>query len=1108
MRKNSTFSLIISKVMPFVIMLIIGVSLTFRTIAQEFAIDLGTSLTATEIKEDNIQTLRVQYVYEGINTFGVAAKGMVFNEIFMPNTFWTGELGTPKLPASKDLIEIPFGAEVKVRVNSYDVTEYTLSDFGIEHPIMPVQRSVRKDQNVDEIPFEFRADIYSKDAFVKHELASVEILGVLRGIRIARLTVAPVSYNPVKGVIRVYNNIDVELSFSNVDVALNQYIKASTHSHYFDVVRNAILNNPNHGYPAHPDLTKYPVKYLIVSHRMFENQLAPFIAWKTKKGYEVVVAYTDVIGTTFTQIQQWVHTQYNAGTPTDPAPSFLLLVGDVQQVPSLMGTSSGKMTDLYYASVDGDFFPEMYYGRFSAQNINHLISQIDKTLFYEKYEFTDPTYLNKVTLIAGADAFWNPNVGQPTVHYGTNNYFNAANGFTDIHIYLTSPYTGCYGPSRIAVGFINYTAHCNQTSWGDPLLSQTMVNNFTNAGLYPLAIGNCCLAADFGFNECIGETWQRAANKGSVAYIGSSPNSYWFEDFYWAVGAFPIVGNNSGYVPTYAETTWGAYDAPFVSNYVTTGAFNFVGNLAVTEVDIQGYASHSSPLYYWQAYNVLGDPSLVPFFTQASVNTVTHLPILPIGLNTYEVSASPGSYVAISKSGVLHGAALVGSTGTVTVNIDPVLTAGPVDIVVTKPQFIPYMVQVPAAALVGPYVLLDSFTINDSTGNNNGLADYGETIKLNVTLKNVGSDPSGIVTATVTGTNQHVTLTGPASAAFGPIPAGGSVTVSNAYTFQIADFVPNQHEAIFILNMVEGSNLWTSNLRITLQAPVLNIPASFIINDAQSGNNNGILDPGETALITVEVENNGSSNVSNGVLNITSPDPLLIINNPTVTIGSIAAGASVDVSFSVTADPSTTSGYPVNVGLLATAGPSGVYSANRTITVVIGLIPTYNISNTTVTTCVGLFYDSGGAGSNYANNEDFTMTFLPHFPGAMVRANFLSFNTESVHDQLFVYNGTNTNAPQFPGSPFTGTTNPGMFTAQNASGAITFRFTSDGSVVRPGWEAEISCYMFTSPPPCASNPTPSNGASNVALNSQLGWTASDATHFDLYFGTSMNPPYL
>jgi len=136
----------------------------------------------------------------------------------------------------------------------------------------------------------------------------------------------------------------------------------------------------NRDYPANPDLVTYPVKYLIVAHRMFEATLEDFIEWKTQKGFEVIVGYTDIIGSSTIQIKTWVHDQYDAGTPLDPAPSFVLFVGDTGQVASETGSSSNKVTDLYYCSVDGDMFPEMYYGRFSATTTDQLQTQIDRTL--------------------------------------------------------------------------------------------------------------------------------------------------------------------------------------------------------------------------------------------------------------------------------------------------------------------------------------------------------------------------------------------------------------------------------------------------------------------------------------------------------------------------------------------------------------------------------------------------------------------------------------------------------------------------------------------------------------------------------------------------------
>ncbi|MCK9422406.1 MAG: carboxypeptidase regulatory-like domain-containing protein [Bacteroidales bacterium] len=115
------------------------------------------------------------------------------------------------------------------------------------------------------------------------------------------------------------------------------------------------------------------------------------------------------------------------------------------------------------------------------------------------------------------------------------------------------------------------------------------------------------------------------------------------------------------------------------------------------------------------------------------------------------------------------------------------------------------------------------------------------------------------------------------------------------------------------------------------------------------------------------------------------------------------------------------------------------------------------MANGSITTCTGNFFDSGGPDNNYSNNENKVMTINAATPGAMLKVSFSQFETESEYDYLYIYNGTTVTAPQITGSPFSGTTNPGVITASNASGALTFKFTSDGSVTKTGWEATIEC---------------------------------------------------
>ena len=115
----------------------------------------------------------------------------------------------------------------------------------------------------------------------------------------------------------------------------------------------------------------------------------------------------------------------------------------------------------------------------------------------------------------------------------------------------------------------------------------------------------------------------------------------------------------------------------------------------------------------------------------------------------------------------------------------------------------------------------------------------------------------------------------------------------------------------------------------------------------------------------------------------------------------------------------------------------------------------YNMSNTTVTTCSGLFYDSGGANDAYGNNLTYTMTFYPQTEGASIRVVFSEFNTESGYDYLYIYDGTSTSATLI--GQYSGTTSPGTVTATNPEGALTFKFTSDQSVTAAGWFATVSC---------------------------------------------------
>ncbi|NOX47689.1 MAG: T9SS type A sorting domain-containing protein [Chlorobi bacterium] len=156
---------------------------------------------------------------------------------------------------------------------------------------------------------------------------------------------------------------------------------------------------------------------------------------------------------------------------------------------------------------------------------------------------------------------------------------------------------------------------------------------------------------------------------------------------------------------------------------------------------------------------------------------------------------------------------------------------------------------------------------------------------------------------------------------------------------------------------------------------------------------------------------------------------------------------------------------PLNTGfytVTATVNLAGdTYPDNDVMSVECMVSYVYLMGDEDVTTCTGLFYDSGGPDENYQPNEYYTMTFYPGSPGTMMQVEFIDYEVEgSTYDYLAIYNGEDITAELIDtheGDPddfyFEGQT----ITASNATGALTFEFTTDNSVEMPGWKAIMSC---------------------------------------------------
>ena len=712
------------------LLLVLVMSAMFA-MAQNGRIDLR-SATTTEITHSDFTSLRATFSYGSIESIEIATERGSFSEIAIEGTYASGEIGAPELPATHQLLAVPFGANPTVSVISYSTTDYRLSDYGIG-TILPHQPSVRKDQNPDEVEFVYNAAAYQTRSLATAPEASIEVQGTMRGIRIGSLVINPVSYNPASNTMRVFNNIEVEVNFEGADHAETERMLLNTYSPYFDIVYKQMFNYRQimDVYDDHPDLMAYPVHMIVITPESYVSALQPWLNWKIQKGFDVNVYTTAQTGTTYNAIRTYVQNLYNTGVGQGATPTFLVLVGDTGQIPGTNGSSTQKVTDLYYGTVDNDYFPDMFYSRMSAENTNQLTAIINKILQYEQYTMPDPTYLNNVTLIAGWDNYWTNYVGAPTINYATTYYYNTAHGFTTVNSHVNqSQYPGCYNSLSTGIGFVNYTAHGDNTMWYQPQLTNSGVNQLTNANKYFLAMGNCCLSGNFGYSQpCFGEAMIRAENKAAYSYIGSCPNTYWYEDYYFGVGATTTFGQ----MPNINNTATGVYDGIWMDDtYNTVSSIVFLGNIAVCYAHAGNYQTSVSPTYYWQAYHVLGDGSIMPYRVNPTPNTVNHASTFPSGATSFTVSAEAGSYVGISQNNVLKGAALVPASGSVDVPVSGV-GSGQVHIVVTKPQRQPYIQDISAGGGTTYTITVSANPTNGGTVTGGGTYNQGQSCTVSAT---------------------------------------------------------------------------------------------------------------------------------------------------------------------------------------------------------------------------------------------------------------------------------------------------------------------------------------------------------------------------------------
>ena len=812
--------------------------------------------------------------------------------------------GEPDLPVVSQVIEVPLCSGIEVSVSNVQTRSLQL-----DKPMMPMQPAPSKADKGPR-PFVMDSALYATDAvYAASEVAWVDVIGVARDRRLAALRVSPVSYNPVTGVAEVVTSLHVTLTYQGVDEAATRTLHERYYSPAFSCGSSVLAT-----LPADKSVSDAaPLHYLIVAHSSFRGKIDDFVNWKRRRGMIVTVGYTDdpAVGTTSTSIANYVKNFYTNATAVLPAPTYLLIVGDHDQVPAFSSRcsspASDHITDLYYVTWDNDNVPDCYRGRFSAQNLTQLTPQIDKTLLYEGYNFSDASYLTRGVLIAGVDGGYSGDnaytYADPTMDYVAKTYVNLSNGFRTVKYYKNNT---SFHPDGVSVtgssqatatgsalrnlyntgyGWVNYSAHGSETSWGDPEFTTSHVASMSNSGMPGIFIGNCCLTGKFEVSNCFGESLlRRGNNAGAVAYIGATNSTYWPHDFCWTVGVRSNFSNTMN--TSYDASHLGMYDRLFHThgeNYTlwhnSLGSMITAGNMAVN-----AYGSYT--LYYWEIYQLFGDPSVIPWLGTPADMPFDGASTVMVGVNSYTFNTAPRAYVALTTGDdhTLVAAAYADpTTGEVSLPLSSDITPGNYEIAIWAQGYKPFFTNLTVIVPSGPY--LSAVDMQPAAGH----ILPGQANLFDVTIINNGVDVSRNASVDAVPLSDGVVALSPVN--YIPVLASGETTVLHS---AVSLFVPAGYtdgDAIQArIEMMFGNRTSSRVFTFNVSAPHLTVSEASATPFASDA----------AGTVTCTLTNTGAVATGDLTLTLVNAFNMVATAPQPVHVGVLQPGQSTSLTFNMT----------------------------------------------------------------------------------------------------------------------------------------------------------------------------------------------------------------
>jgi hypothetical protein len=739
--------------------------------------------------------------------------------------------------------------------------------------------------NPEEVPYEF-SSIYEQDKFYPANLVELSQPYILRDFRGVAVQAYPFAYNPNSRILRVYNKLVVKVS--NVGIG-SENVKYDSDNkvnrEFVQIYANHFINYQQTRY----DTVEEEGRIVVICYDDFMEAVQPYVDWKNQKGLQTDLYSVTEVGSSASAIKSFIQEQYDMNNGL----AYVQLVGDAPQVPPF--NNSGDSDPSYTLLEGGDNYPEIFIGRFSAENVDEVETQVERTIHYER-DVVDGDWQHKGMGVAS---------NQGTGDDNEYDYEHEDNIRQKLLNYTYTEVDQIYDPSGTATdvanglnagrSIVNYTGHGNTTSWGSTGFSNSNVNQLVNDNTLPFISSVACLNGNFANSTCFAEAWVRATNyetgapTGAIAVYASTISQSWNPPMRAQDHAVDLL---VGY--DYSE------DEPIDQKF-SIGGLWFNGSMNM--IDVYGY-SGAEEFFYW---TIFGDASLRVRTDTPEAMNVSHLPTLFIGLNTFEVNTGvEGALVSLTNEDhEIIGSGYTDATGHVTLElVDPPVVPTDLTLTVTATNKQTYIGTVSVIPNEGPYVIVNDYTI-DAGGDE--LIEYGETVTVDVTLENVGSEDASGVNMELAIDDTYITLTDNTED-IGTISAGAVNDFPAAFTFTVANNVPDQYNFILNSSITDGTEVWESTMSMIAYAPVLEVATNITVDDGD----NGRLDPGDTADLYVPIENLGGAAATNISALLSSEDELITINSDSDEIAELLAAGSAEVMFNVSVAEEAEIGHVAN----------------------------------------------------------------------------------------------------------------------------------------------------------------------------------------------------